>query len=75
MVCFSAVNFPRDVLDEIWDLIESVSEGSPTYSQSFFSIGRYYYNFFNILKMLHKAFKNLAGFLHSVDFFLVLWDH
>ena len=24
--------FPRDVLDEIWDLNESVSEGFPTYS-------------------------------------------
>ena len=24
--------FPRDVLDEIWNLIESVSEGFPTYS-------------------------------------------
>ena len=24
--------FPRDVLDEIWDLIESVSEGFSTYS-------------------------------------------
>ena len=24
--------FPRDVLDEIWDLIESVSEGFRTYS-------------------------------------------
>ena len=23
--------FQRDVLDEIWDLIESVSEGFPTY--------------------------------------------
>ena len=23
--------FPRDVLGEIWDLIESVSEGFPTY--------------------------------------------
>ena len=23
--------FPRDVLDEIWDLIEPVSEGFPTY--------------------------------------------
>ena len=29
-VVFAAV-FPRDVLDEIWDLIESVSEGFPTY--------------------------------------------
>ena len=26
--------FPRDVLDEIWDLIESVSEGFPIYSYS-----------------------------------------
>ena len=24
--------FPRDVLDEIWDVIEPVSEGFPTYS-------------------------------------------
>ena len=24
--------FPQDALDEIWDLIESVSEGFPTYS-------------------------------------------
>ena len=23
--------FPRDVLDEIWNLIESVSEGFPSY--------------------------------------------
>ena len=27
MASFCAVFFPRDVLDEIWDLIESVSEG------------------------------------------------
>ena len=32
MASFCAVFFPRDVLDEIWDLIESVSEGFPTYS-------------------------------------------
>ena len=24
--------FPRDVLDEIWDIIKSVSEGVPSYS-------------------------------------------
>ena len=30
--------FPRDVLDEIWDLIESVSEGCPTYSSVFDSL-------------------------------------
>ena len=33
MVSFCAVFFfPGDVLDEIFDLIESVSEGFPTYS-------------------------------------------
>ena len=32
MVSFCAVIFPRDVLDGIWDLIESVSEGFPTFS-------------------------------------------
>ena len=37
MVSFCAVLFPRDVLDEILNLIESVSEGFPTYS----SIKRY----------------------------------
>ena len=29
--CFVLSLFPRDVLDEIWDLIELVSEGFPTY--------------------------------------------
>ena len=28
---FCAVRFSRDVLDEVWDLIESVSEGFSTY--------------------------------------------
>ena len=32
MVSFVLSFFPRDVLDEILDLIESVSEGFPTYS-------------------------------------------
>ena len=30
--------FPLDVLDEIWDLIESVSDGFPTYSCFFFHV-------------------------------------
>ena len=30
-VSFCAALFPRDVFDEILDLIESVSEGFPTY--------------------------------------------
>ena len=32
MASFCAVFFPRDILVETWDLIESVSEGFPTYS-------------------------------------------
>ena len=35
MVSFVLSFFPLDVLDEIWDLIESVSEGFHTYSISF----------------------------------------
>ena len=31
MVSFVLSLFPRDVLDEIWDLFESVSKGFPTY--------------------------------------------
>ena len=34
MVSFVLSFFPRDVLDEIWNLIESVSEGFPTYLYS-----------------------------------------
>ena len=35
MASFVLSFFPLDVLDEIWDLIESVSEGFLTYSYSF----------------------------------------
>ena len=31
-VLFCAVLFPRAVLDEIWDIIESVPQSFPTYS-------------------------------------------
>ena len=34
-VFFGLSLFPRDVLDEIWDLIESVSESFPTYCLKF----------------------------------------
>ena len=33
---FDGVFFPLDVMDEIWDLIESVSEVFPTYSKIIF---------------------------------------
>ena len=35
MLLFVLSFFPRDVLDEILDLIESVSEGFPTYSYDY----------------------------------------
>ena len=37
MASFCAALFPRDVLDEIWDLIESVSEGFPSYSDTLYT--------------------------------------
>ena len=37
VVYFCAIFFPLDVLGEIWDLIESVSEEFPTYS--FIAVG------------------------------------
>ena len=37
MASFVLSFFPRDVLDEIWDLIELVSEDFPTYSWRMFS--------------------------------------
>ena len=36
MASFVLSFFPLDVLDEIWDLIASVSEGFLTYSSSIF---------------------------------------
>ena len=39
--------FPLDFLDEIWDLIESVSEGFPTYSH--ISFRQYFIRFGTIL--------------------------
>ena len=37
MASFVLSFFPLDVLDEIWDLTESVSEGFLTYSSVYFS--------------------------------------
>ena len=47
MVSFYAVLVPRNVLDEIWGLIESASEGFPVYSHSFYgSVRRTFFFFF-----------------------------
>ena len=39
MVSFCAVLFPRDVLDEILNLVVSVSEGFPSYSKMLTFLG------------------------------------
>ena len=44
MASFVLFFFPLDVLDEIWDLIESVSEGFLTYS---FILSHLFYYFWN----------------------------
>ena len=41
MASFVLSFFPRDVLDEIWDLIGSVSEGFPSYSYTSYGFQKY----------------------------------
>ena len=69
--------FPRDVLDEIWDLIESVSEGFPTYfcltippvfiTLFFFNVkGTWFLTFFPVyfqfvIKHLQSVRKNIVA--------------
>ena len=50
MASFCAVFFPLDVLDEIWDLIEPVSEGLLTYS----------YHIYQVKKKLTELLVNLG---------------
>ena len=47
MASFVLSFFPLDVLNGIWDLIESVSEGFLTYSckYSYMAVNKYIYNF------------------------------
>ena len=52
MVSFCAVLFPRDVLDEILNLIESVSEGFPSYSLKAVLIYIFAYKKYQTSKML-----------------------
>ena len=49
MVSFVLSFFPRDVLDEILNLIESVSEDFPSYSYEILLKGRVYF-----LKIVHQ---------------------
>ena len=49
MVSFVLSFFPRDVLDEILNLIESVSEDFPSYSLTYIPIGVKINNLFNYM--------------------------
>ena len=58
--------FPRDVLDEILDLIESVSEGFPTYSLHVLSysqclVTRGSYSDITVIMRLDKARSELSS--------------
>ena len=75
--------FPRDVLDEILNLIESVSEGFPSYSlliyRVFSEINRYNHPYQIISRMMkYQSFViniiNLLGALYliSINLFLIL---
>ena len=55
--------FPRDVLDEIWDLIESVSEGFPTYSSIHINLFLYH------LQYKRACFENsMSSFHYLISF-------
>ena len=54
MVSFVLSFFPRDVLDEILNLIESVSEDFPSYSSYFIAV-----------YALHKMFKSIARYVNA----------
>ena len=54
MASFVLSFFPLDVLDEIWDLIESVSEGFLTFS---YRIGQYGGSYARMTRVGTKPFK------------------
>ena len=59
MVSFVLSFFPRDVLDEILNLIESVSEDFPSYSLILHCISEYYtvLSFFHITMAMEDDLK------------------
>ena len=50
--------FPLDVLDEIWDVIESVSEGCLTYSCE---MDKYHWNILVLCEMRWKNFGEMSS--------------
>ena len=58
MVSFCLSFLPQDVLVEIWDLIESVSEGFPIYSSNAYSLHYHFTIISNMTKLLLKVVLN-----------------
>ena len=48
--------FPRDVLDEILNLIESVSEDFPSYSYNVVYLNRSYHSFMTLSAIVTNSF-------------------
>ena len=48
--------FPRDVLNEIWDLIESVSEGFSTYFHKYFQ----YFDYAQYVTIMSAVYVNVV---------------
>ena len=61
--------YPRDVLDEIWDLIESVSEGFPSYSYT----AVYRLLFDPLCSYQHALFVKLSVLIIILDIIVILW--
>ena len=73
MASFVLSFFPLDVLDEIWDLIESVSEGFLTYS--FITLKGTHDLYFELIKVLGITLSCLLhDDFHSCLFLLKLHD-
>ena len=71
MVSFCAALFPRGVLDEILNLIESVSEGFPSYNYS--NSDCYFYCFGVFLAPKRSIFSELIFYLSIPMFFIDLY--
>ena len=71
MATFVLSFFPLDVLDEIWDLIESVSEGFPTYSYSFsvYMFSKFEMYNYNLANLYVQQVRNVYLQLLSVRMF------
>ena len=69
MVSFVLSFFPRDVLDEILNLIESVSEDFPSYSYKLFKTQEItvLFSFLNLKKIVST--KLPLSFVHMLIFF------